>query len=145
MYFITEVKNDENYPVNPTEIIGINTNAIVTIERGERYVNSLVFYVGGSSNYTKIFNSEQERDDYFNYLATKLEIINFIKVEGHNRDKIINFNNVIRVDKNYSGGNGFYRVSILIDGNYTDIYFENTNDADQYYDCLMGKLGAIKI
>lgn len=65
------------------------------------------------SVYIKSFNSAQKCEDYFNYLAAQLEIINFIRVESDEStggilkivSKIMNFNNGVAVEKHYEINN----------------------------------------
>lgn len=149
MYFITEVKAVGNKPVNDTEIIGINTNSVFNIIKLDD--NSIWFFTGGSDHYIKLFNSKEEREDYFNYLTTKLELMGFIRlkwIDDYDKkphDVIMNFNKVRKIDKDYDAMNRSYRIIIFTEGEQPRISFKNTDDANQYYDCIMEKLRAFKI
>lgn len=64
------IKEDSN------KNVGINLNKFKNINKGE---NNTIILMGSDNdsrrNYVKNFNTEEERDFYFDYLAIKLEVI----------------------------------------------------------------------
>lgn len=71
MGFLTvEINATGNQPVEPTEIIGLNLEDLYTIEK----VRDLDIYFGGNQ-YIKTFPTKEGRDNYFDYIASKLEVV----------------------------------------------------------------------
>lgn len=89
MRFLTiEIDNyDNGNAYEPTKTIGINFESIYEIEKGgEQYIQS--DRPNGPciriSNEIKYFKTIKERDDYFEYIASKLETIDLSSKE-HNK------------------------------------------------------------
>lgn len=88
MSFLTiEVDNyDNGNAYEPTKTIGINFESIYEIRKGgEQYIPSNMPN-GPSisiSNEIKYFKTIKERDDYFEYIASKLEVIDLSPKENH--------------------------------------------------------------
>ncbi|WP_334470395.1 hypothetical protein [Arsenophonus sp. PmNCSU2021_1] len=88
MSFLTiDVDNYDNGDAyEPTKTIGINFESIYEIEKGsEQYIQS--DRPNGPyiriSNEIKYFKTIKERDDYFEYVASKLEVIDLSPKENN--------------------------------------------------------------
>lgn len=75
MKFLTvEVNTTGNAPAEPTETIGLGLENIYDIGKSGDF--DIYFNFDGTDQYTKTFKTKEERDNYFDYIGSKLEVIN---------------------------------------------------------------------
>ncbi|WGL99835.1 hypothetical protein QE177_15145 (plasmid) [Arsenophonus sp. aPb] len=123
--------------------IGFNFNKLARMEKEE---SNKIKFKFKSESYVKYFNTEEERDFYFDYIAIKLDDIELLfnkniktKYIRLPQDEITNTSQIIYVNVNNSN------ITFQLESEYFYLSFRTQKEAEDYFYSLMKKIGAIEL